>query len=389
MGAPFSREEIQTYFDEETKSPLVLCFDPHALVIDGVNVQLEGVPLLKDERAGEIHYPDKTKALIEFFVEEALKEGKAGVRLMPRGTRNVRYPFAEKFDFDYSHIDYEYIPGLVRPCDEGFLTPVYFNLAVLNKYSQHPEYTLNLFSETYGDIRKPGEWDIAFGINRHRKVIMWLGDIDRLPENEKYYLRSENVPSDHDIHSEFYNAQIEVQFSDPSVQSSAFHLRSDLQAFISEKFGYDVYSLNGEVSGILENIERPVFWEEKHVSAFFNSLNQIFVESISVPGLRGSIDALGKGYETKSKKGLKLFEMWCDGVAGVESPSDVALPFFVLYDLRIICSHLQSAETRQEKHDLVCARLGLKKGSGYEAIYNVLIEKIVGSYKAILSAIDR
>lgn len=37
---------------------------------------------------------------------------------------------------------------------------------------------------------------------------MWLGDIARLPDAEQYYLRSENIDSDHSIGSEFYDGQI-------------------------------------------------------------------------------------------------------------------------------------------------------------------------------------
>jgi len=261
---------VQRYFDEESGVPLHLCFDAHELDVEGIIVKLEGVPLLKNPVTGEFHYPDKTKRLILYFVSEATKKGYPKIYLTPKTDKIIRYSYAEKYNFIYSHIDYEYIPGLVRPWDEGFLTPVFFNIAVLNKYSQHPEYKLELFSETYGTIWKEDEWYISFGINRNKRVIMWLGDIDKLPENEKYYLRSENVESDHEIHSEFYDAQIEVQFSNPSVQSTVFHKRKKLNDIVEKKYRFDLYILEGEVSEILGNLDRPVFGK---ISTFLLLLN--------------------------------------------------------------------------------------------------------------------
>lgn len=138
-------EEVQTYFDLETNEPLQIWFGSHQMRVDNLSVELEGVPLLINEKTQEIHLPDKTKYIIKHFIEEAKARGEAGISLKPRELGSKRYPFASKFEFVYSQIDYEYIPGLVRPWNEGFLTPVFFNLPILNKYSQHPEYELDLF----------------------------------------------------------------------------------------------------------------------------------------------------------------------------------------------------------------------------------------------------
>ena len=127
-------DHVQRYFEEETGEPLDLCFDYHEIEYEGITIKMEGVPLLKNSKTEEIYYPNKTKQLILYFVNEAKKKGQPTVILKPK-ERVVHYPFAQKFDFKYSHIDYEYIPGLTRPWDEGFLTPVFFNIGVLNKYT--------------------------------------------------------------------------------------------------------------------------------------------------------------------------------------------------------------------------------------------------------------
>src|SRR5262249_32678957 len=119
-----------------------------------------------------------------------------------------------KISFLYDSEDYRYIPRLERSFDVGFLTPIFFNNQGLVKYDASPTYRVKFVSPTYGDIITE-MFDIPFGMNRNGKLVMWLGDIAKLPEDEQYYLRSENVASDHSIGSDFYDGQIECVFTEP------------------------------------------------------------------------------------------------------------------------------------------------------------------------------
>jgi hypothetical protein len=267
------------YFDEETGLPLHIYFGWHLVEVDSVDVELEGVPLLKNEATQEVIFTFKTDAMVSYFVREAKKNGQSAIRLSPKPRESKRYSYCEKAGFLYSDIDYEHIPGLVRPWGGGFLTPVFFNLAVLNKYTQNPGYRLNLFSESYGNIDAE-DWIISFGVNRNQLVVMWLGDIDKLPLQEQYYLRSENVESDHEIHSEFYDAQIDCIPSPPSKQSQLLRARADLDALVKKTSGFPLYRLQGEVDRIIEHLHRPVFWEDRHIAPVIDTLNKIFVESL-------------------------------------------------------------------------------------------------------------
>lgn len=380
-------EEVQTYFDTKTNDPLRIWLGNYRMLVDGLTVEIEGVPLLKNWNTGEVHLPDKTKYIIKDFIEEAKQRGEPKVILKPRELGAKRYSFAKKFEFLYTHIDYEYIPGLVRPWNEGFLTPVFFNLSVLNKYSQHPEYELDLFSETYGSIRQGDEWSIEFGINASNKVIMWLGDIDKLPENEKYYLRSENIDSDHDLHSEFYNAQIDVQWSEPSRQSALFHFRKNLKESILEKLGIDLYVLDGEISKVFENLHRPIFWEDKHVGPVIESFNRIFVESLNISKIRSDVLKVSSDVDLKGKGSLKVFESWLQNRLEMTNHAEIMSPFYILYDFRIITCHLQSEEGRAEKLKSINKRLGIPEDNvSNERIYDSLIDELSKSYAAVIDA---
>ncbi|MFW2597812.1 hypothetical protein ACN9JZ_03735 [Aliarcobacter butzleri] len=379
---------LQLYFDEKTNEELQLYFGKHETIIDGIIVKLENVPLLIDKNS-VISYPDKTKYTIKYFVEQAKEKGEKGISLIPNSKKEIRYSFAEKFNFKYSHIDYEYIPGLIREWNDGFLTPVFFNIKVLNKYSQDPDYKLDIFSGTYGSIYKGNEWHISFGINKNRKVIMWLGDIDDLPEEEKYYLRSENIDSDHDIHSEFYNGQIEVQFAEPSIEGKAFQSKILLNKNILEKYKFDLYTFHGEISSILENLNLPIFWNEKHTFPFIESLNRIFVESLNSVGIKTYINSLDTTQDIKNLKGLKLFQKFIEIHSNEEVAQELMLPLFVLYDFRIVSSHLLSNEKKESMLKFISERLKIEyKDDNYELIYKKLIKKILETNQKIIVLLE-
>ncbi len=372
-------DTVQTYFDEESGVPLSLCFDCHKVELNGVVAFLEGVPLLKNPDTGEIYYPNKTKELLDYYTNKYFQDGDYEITLKQK-ERQVRYPYSEQFNFLYSHIDYEYIPGLIRPWNNGFLTPVFFNLAVLNKYTQHPDYKLEL----------AGDWYISFGISKSKKVIMWLGDIDDLPDKEKYYLRSENVDSDHDIHSEFYDAQIDVKYSKRSALGESIHQRKTINELVKKNYGFDLYVLHGEVSEILANLDKPVFWEEKHVSPVIDSLNRIFVESLNTKEICKSIKESGSSADTKSLKGNKLFQLWLNDVLNIQNTDYLACPFFVLYDFRVMCTHLLSEDKKKEMFSSICKRLDLnQETASLEQLFNETLKRIIKSYTNINESIIR
>ncbi|RLJ20135.1 hypothetical protein DJ030_07580 [bacterium endosymbiont of Escarpia laminata] len=382
-------ETAPSYFDEETGEALHLSLGSYDLFIEGIDVHMEGVPFLLNDKTGHVSLPIKTKHMIAYFVSEAKNNGHSGISLSPRALGDKRYAYCEKYDFKYSQIDHEFIPGLVRPWDEGFLTPVFFNSSVLNKYSQNPEYRLNLFSETYGNIEAE-EWIIAFGINRNRKIIMWLGDIDSLPDTEKYYLRSENIDSDHDIHSEFYDSQIAVHVSDRSRQHHLFHIRSNLNDAFKRSKGVPLFILEGEVGQVIENLNRPVFWDEKNVSPVIESFNRVFVESINVKGLK---EALKKCMDTKSVKSLgslKTFEMWMGKCLGVSDSRTLCSPLYVLYDFRIVSSHLLANEKRENMMASINERLGLEKtNQNIEVVFDRVIEQLITTFERLQGEMQR
>lgn len=382
-------KKMPRYFDEDTGQPLHLYFGRHLATIDGVKVKLEGVPLLKNECTGKVILTFESSAMINYFVEQAKENGQYAIKITPRSRESKKYGYCQKVDFLYSDIDYEHIPGLSRPWNKGFLTPVFFKLSVLNKYSQTPGYKLDLFSESYGRIDTEN-WDICFGVNCNQLVVMWLGDIDSLPLEEQYYLRSENVESDHDIHSEFYNAQIDCIASPPSKQSQLLQARADLDKLVSKRKKFSLYRLQGEVGRVIEHLHRPHFWEDRHVEPVIEALTKIIVESLNVGDLKNQILDKDAMIEVESLGSLKIFELWLSCFTRINDIYSVLTPFYVLYDYRIVCAHLTSDKSRVKKLKKINSRLGLdKENISNMAIYDMLIERLIESFSRLLIEIEK
>ncbi|EDS77523.1 hypothetical protein CBC_A0925 [Clostridium botulinum C str. Eklund] len=63
--------------------------------------------------------------------------------------------------------------------EDGFLAPVFFNKECLIYFMHHPEYALIIFSEKYEILGHKDEFEIPFGITTNKKVVFWLGDLDK------------------------------------------------------------------------------------------------------------------------------------------------------------------------------------------------------------------
>jgi hypothetical protein len=226
---------------------------------------------------------------------------------------------------------------------------------------------------------------MPFGLNGNGKIIMWLGDIARLPEAEQYYLRSENIESDHSIGSEFYDGQIECVFTDLSKEDDLFKARSEFLESCFKKFGNKVAHLDGEVFGLSVSFNAPIVDTEKERRHVTDTLNKIYLESFDNKALGAVITSLdGDPKSLGSIKRLqKVIELSCPAL---DIPTLMS-PFYILYDLRVAYSHLGSEESGEEKLKFVIERLGIRADSGLMEIYSSLIEKLRESFTTLAGAL--
>jgi YgiT-type zinc finger domain-containing protein len=370
---------IQSLVCDECDGPLDLVFEDFHEEVSGVDIAISGLPYLRCAKCGEKYLPDNSRFAIIRLHEETVVRSTSKVKVTRRPS-DEKFNFA-KVDFIYSADDYRYIPGLERPWNLGFLTPVFFNKAVLLKYDALPEYQVKFASTTYGTIYSENFY-ISFGINKNGKVIMWLGDLAALPEKEQYYLRSENVPSDHAVASEFYDGQIDVQFTKRSVEDELFGLRSEFISGILAKLGLKIAHLDNEVIEISVGFNPPLVDTSKERRHVADALNKIYVESWDSTVLGKAIAA--KGGDPKGLGTLKRLQMLLELLAPSANISSLMSPLFVLYDFRVAASHLTSREAASEIMQKVTERLTLPESADLQTTYARLLEELSKTFRALV-----
>ena len=350
--------------------------------VDGIQISINRLPMLICPNCGESYFPLRIRIQLRGIVEEAKKQGVDTFR----GTRNnsignEKFDFCKNVEFDYDSTDYVTIPALYRPFNKGALTPVFFKKEVLQKFRSDPDYTLQQGSNTYGTIYHPHGY-ISYGITRNDKVICWLYDLDELPEEEQKYFASFNIPSDHDIASEFYAAQIEVQWGSHSNENQLFENIKLTNKKCKESFGFGIFKENDPQK--LEKISRPIFWDEDNVQPVVNSLNKTCIESINQDVLKSDISKKDSKFDLNGLRGLKLLEKYITINFPQLNAEQIMKPFYVIYDFRKVLSH--DTGSNEEKILKSCfERMGILPEKGFEGLYDSIV---LGAAKSLDEIID-
>lgn len=379
-----STGHLQRIYCDNCAANLDLSFVEFDDEVSGVHISLSGLPTLKCPKCSSSYLPDRSRiALIE--LHKRATEKKSAFVTVQRQKTAKNYGFTD-VPFQYDSDDYTYIPGLWREFDEGFLTPVFFNKEVLLKYDVHPSYRVTFASSTYGSIRQGDDFEIPFGINRNGRLVMWLGDIARLPKNEQFYLCSENIQSDHSIGSEFYDGQIECKFTDRTLEDQLFEQRSRFLEACFSRFGQKIAHLEKEVLDLAISVRRPVVDTPVERRNVADALNKVYIESFDNKALEKILGNLG---QNASKLGsLKRLQKLAEAASPGEDIAGTISPLYVLYDLRVAYLHLGSHEGQEEKLRFVKQRLQLPEDSDLFDLYDALLPALRSAFEKLADLLE-
>lgn len=365
-----------------------LTFDNYKIKIDEHIIEIEDLPQLKCTNCKYKLLSSKSKKIIIYFYGECKSHSQKGIHIKPKQL-NKRYDFCKSFNFNYDYRDYENIPGLAALENDGFLTPVFFKKEALIYFMHHPEYELNLFSESYGVFSYKDKFKVPFGLNRNDKLILWLGDLENLDNDTLKYLEIHNVDSDHVLmETEFYDAQLNVKWSNPIIERQIINLRNKSYDLLKFKLGIDMHHLENEVIKSLENIKKPILYQENEIKPVISALHKILIEAVNTKALKTyyekTIDVREKNY--KGWGSIKYYEFLL--LQFSEKPvKELIAPLYLLNDLRIIFFHLLSSETEEKLKQNVVTTLGLNSFE-FEEVYIRLNEKLKELFEELSIAIE-
>jgi len=370
---------------EKCGNSMILTYSDFSEEISGVTVSVEELVYLLCENCNIKYLSDHSRFAI-IHLHQRASEKYLDTITSKRNKNEEDFGFT-KVPFIYDPDDYYHIPGLAREDNSGFLTPVFFNKPVLLKFQNHNDYRVRFVSKTYGSLYKGNDFDISFGINKSNKVIMWLGDIATLSENEQYYLRSENIESNHDIGSEFYDGQIEIKFTDCTPEDKLINARSNFLEFCHNEFSFEISHLNKETLESISNFNPPILHTEKEQKDIIDLLNKINIESLDSFNLSKKITELGGNPDKLGS--LKKIELLFKMKFSHKDISKIISPLFVLYDMRINLFHAISNEQKMETMKSICSRLDITESSTFDVIYPELLKQLTTCYEELtISAIN-
>jgi len=260
---------------------------------------------------------------------------------------------------------------------QAFLTPVYFDNEVLIKYLYSRTIAVEFASETYGTIYWP-ECYLSFGINLNGAVIAWLGDLEKLPVAEQHHWHTHNIPSQHDVKSEFYDAQIGAKFTNPPIAIQTINELEKWNAAFAGKHGLRLYkptSFQDRIDAV-RRYRRIIIQSEDDFNRFISELNEIVNENVDTNEIRKFLNGKGVAFKEGSK-GNKLLEVVYRDVLG--DTTNIIEPFFMLYDVRLWADH----DMGDDLLNKVANKLGTTNLEEFEAIFTRLLVRLRDALKKL------
>lgn len=234
-----------------------------------------------------------------------------------------------------------------------FLTPVYFRKELLGKYIEDSRSSVGTASKELGDIRHLDEWSITYGLNGLDRIVVWLGDLEKLPLNEQYYWRHFNIRPEGGIADEFFKTQIEGEWVDStSLEKKLVDLRKEINANFQKRFGTVLFTENDDDDENIKQLHTAIKKGVKALKPQFIALAKLFIDSMDKKALVKAID------DTELSKDLgtvSLLQVLHEKLYGYQYPVTDTLQ--LIWKLRSLFSHKFSEEAYAKEIDTYDGRL--------------------------------
>lgn len=174
-----------------------------------------------------------------------------------------------------------------NPNNPFYLTPVFFKRDVLKKYYEDTD----KYEVLDGYIKCGGYWGIEIDNNHTEYVIVYLGDLGKLPFNEQRYWRSYNVARDGGISDVAYKRGIEAEFADPTEPALLFKYRFEqFQKKWLDKFDWYLFKpLNENDEYHLKALRMPLNTTQSEFDEQVLSLTKVLIDSLNEKNLKQAI----------------------------------------------------------------------------------------------------
>lgn len=169
-----------------------------------------------------------------------------------------------------------------------FLTPVYFTRDVLDRYTSNPaQYTVEDDHIAFFNI-----WSLPYTRNNEDRVIVWLGDLGRIPFKEQQYWRVFNVAPYGYINDKFLKRQLEAEWTESiGEEKKLFSLINKINKHTKDAFGEMLFKELSEGDSQLQSaFIVPSNNSITQYQAFLMQLNKLTVERVNSKCIETKVD---------------------------------------------------------------------------------------------------
>lgn len=171
-----------------------------------------------------------------------------------------------------------------NPDSPHFLTPTYFSIKVLDKYKADPRN----YEVKDSDIIYLNEWSIPFCINEDRKVVVWLGDLGRIPYKEQQYWKAFNESPKGKMEDKFLARQLLNHWTDGSrIESNLIRSLKIANDYSIKQYGDVIFLQLSEADAeIYRSFVLPTNLSIPEYQQFLMKLCKLTAESINTKLLK-------------------------------------------------------------------------------------------------------
>jgi len=266
-----------------------------------------------------------------------------------------------------------------------FLKPVYFRKEVLGKYINDERSSVDTASEGLGGIKYGDQWSITYGLNKMSRIMVWLGDLEKLPLNEQYYWRHFNIKPEGGIARDFYKTQIESEWIDSkSLEKRLLEIKNELNEVFKSRYGTVIFSDNYDDDDNIKQLHTAISKGPKALKPQILALAQLFIDSVDKDSLLKALAKEKVAIDSDIKKlgTISLLQLLCDKVSKFQLETTDTLQ--LIWKIRSIFIHKFNEKAYSTKINTYNSRLDPKDP---DSIYPFVLTQLTIQLSDIVSII--
>ncbi|WLF70980.1 hypothetical protein Q6375_08370 [Clostridium septicum] len=234
-----------------------------------------------------------------------------------------------------------------NPDSPHFLTPVYFNKKVLNNYiNDTKNYTVMDSLIVYLD-----RWSLPYTVNEYNKVVVWLGDLGRIPYNEQKLWKVFNELPNGEVEENFYKRQIMCEWTDSSIKEKGIINKiNELNKIFIGKYGEALFN---EISKTDKEIESAILIPATNsipvYQNFLMQLSKITVERINKRFIKSKLSSTLIYDENGKEYGSRILLFNYLSTLNIKSKDKLNEIFKIIYNSRNKLSGHTGSEEQYNK----------------------------------------